>query len=269
MRQGGLVVFDFAEYPAGIMSVTGGPEYFGSLMRATQARVKLINAFSLCLHSSRSMNENLGTDTFQIRHRDLVHPGAESSEGMGGLGLQGFPPMVNGGYLRERHRHGVVPEISLSRAFETLDFVVQHESDKALDLVTLLNDAATLYGNHQFHSSLITAWTLCETILQHKWSSYIEAQAHSEVKSVRRQKLTGRDFTASVVSEVLELAGAINKDTLTALDKARKARNAWMHSIKSPVYGDASDCLVLAAAMLSENIGREVRVNVGLSATGF
>lgn len=266
-RRGGVVVFDFSGYPSALMTVNDGPEYFSALIAATQTRVKLINAFSLCLHSSRLINENLGTDGFQIDHQDLFHlSGDDVAAGMGGNGLSKLPTAVRGGFLRDFYRHGVLPKISLDLACETFDFLATHEKDKALDLAALLNSSLTAFGNHDFPSSLITAWTVCETLLQGHWMSYMTEKG---ANSSRRQKLAGRDFTASVVSEILELAQVIDSDTLGSLDRARKARNAWMHNIKAPDFQEARDGIEIAASMLSQTLGREIRVGAGVGATGL
>ncbi|CAL9311985.1 hypothetical protein SUDANB135_04868 [Streptomyces sp. SudanB135_2055] len=268
--RGNVVTFDFAEYPDALMGATEGPNHFSELISATQARVKVINAFSLCLHSARMEKENFSTDTFTIDHQDLFHlTGDDAWSGMGGQGLKRLPTMTDRGYLRDRYMHGAVPADSITLACETLDAVIASEYEKMLDLTSLLNGSITSFTNHEFSSSLITAWTVCETLLQHHWLTYLSHREGNPIASSRKQKLTGRDFTASVVSEALELAGIISLDTLTALDKARKARNAWMHSIKSPNHQDAREAIGLASQMLSEVLGRRLAVGVPLGATGL
>ncbi|MFJ5739086.1 hypothetical protein [Streptomyces microflavus] len=267
-RLGGVLVFDFSGRANAIMSVNGGPSYFPSLIEATDVRVKLINAFSLCLHSSRVIGENFGSPPFKIDHQDLFHlSGDDVREGVGGNGLQKLPAMVaGGGYLRDFHRHGVIPESSFDLTCETLDFLVTHNYEKALDLASLLNESLTSYANHEFASSLITSWAICETLLQHRWNVYVNREG---VTSARRKRLTGRDYTASIMSEVLELGGAITPETLISLDKARKARNSWMHSISQPDFKSAGECITLATSMLGETLGREIGTSLSLSATGF
>lgn len=269
-RKGGVIVFDFSGYPDALMRVSDGPEYFSDAIQATQTRVKVINAFSLCLHTARLENENFSIDTFRIDHQDLFHlTGEDVSSGMGGNGLRKLPTPLVGGYLRDYYKHGIIPKTSLDLACEVLESIISCEYDKSLDLASLLNDAATSFSNHEFASSLITAWTVCETLLQHHWTSYMKSRHGSTINSSRKQKLIGRDFTASVVSEVLELAEIIDPETLNALDKARKARNAWMHSIKSPSYEDARDAIGLAARMLGGVLGRNVRVELPLGVSGL
>ncbi|NEV90131.1 hypothetical protein GUR47_26255 [Streptomyces tendae] len=268
--QGNAVIFDFAGYPEALTQTTDGPNQFPKLIAATQSRVKVINAFSLCLHAARVELENFATDTFRLDHQDLFHlTGDDALSGMGGQGLRKLPTMTNGGYLRDYYKHGAVPKESIDLASSILDSIVSDGYEKSLDLTSLLNDSVTSFINHEFSSSLITAWTLCETVLQHHWLIYMTSRDGTSLNSSRRQKLTGRDFTASVVSEVLELAGVIDAETLSALDKARKARNAWMHSIKSPNYEDARDAIDLASRMLSGVLGREIRVIPPLGASGL
>lgn len=62
----------------------------------------------------------------------------------------------------------------------------------------------------------------------------------------RRKKLTGRDYTASVVIEVLELEGIISHDLYRELEIARKCRNKWMHEMASPKASEVKVCVSAA-----------------------
>ncbi|MFJ8566973.1 hypothetical protein [Streptomyces sp. NPDC093514] len=256
-HRGGAIMFDFSGFSEAGWSEEDGLNHISSLIEATQARVKIINAFSLSLHSARATSENLATDVFHIGPRSLFHIySGDVASGMGGDGLRYLPQPVAGGYIRDLYRHGVVRKSSLDLAVDTLNFIIGHECNNSLDLAGLLNDSLNSYRNHEFAPSLITAWTICETLLQRQWDSYIAARG---VKGrSRRDKLTGRDFTASIVSEVLNLAEVIDADSLASLDRVRKARNAWMHSIKNPTHGDAAAAIELAGSMFSSALGREI-----------
>jgi hypothetical protein len=58
----------------------------------------------------------------------------------------------------------------------------------------------------------------------------------------RRKKLTGRDYTASVMVEMLEVNGQIDHELYKLLETARKARNSWAHDMKSPTDSALRAC---------------------------
>ncbi len=70
------------------------------------------------------------------------------------------------------------------------------------------------------------------------------------VNAERRQKLTGRDFAASVISEILSLSGDIEPALYIKLNKARKDRNDWLHKLKEMDKESSTTSLNLAAEML-------------------
>ncbi|SHK56253.1 hypothetical protein [Actinacidiphila paucisporea] len=270
VRGGGVLVFEFAKISSALLAVDEGPRHFPSLLLATQTRVTTINAFALCLHSARAEKENMGSEGFRVDHRDLFQLGEDMRAGIGGMGLMAVPMVPGAGYMRSFTKLGCLPESTFGHACETLDHITSSPFGKALELTALINDALASLKNHDFSSSLITAWTVCETLLQQNWVEYMTAQGSpSGLSSARKQKLTGRDFTASVVSEILALADLIDAETLSRMDKVRKARNAWMHSVKPPPYEDAIAALELATAMLSNTLERPIHIAPSISASGL
>jgi hypothetical protein len=83
------------------------------------------------------------------------------------------------------------------------------------------------------------------------------------VNSKRKEKLSGRDFTASVISEVLELNGLITHELFLGIDKVRRARNAWLHSLGDVSDREASSAIRTAEKML-ESVGK-TRLSITIS----
>ena len=268
--KGGAFVFDFAKIQGALAeNDPTGSLHFSRLIGATQERVKLINSFALCLHSARIEKEEFASDGYRIDHRSLFHLNNDDvSSGLGGPGLMTLQPVPGLGFARDPYRMGAVPKASISAACELLDHLMASTFKKALELTVLINDSLASLKNHDFASSLITSWTVCETLLQHHWTQYFTTTGTSK-NSARRQKLLGRDFTASVVSEILELAGVLDGEILHKLDTARRARNSWMHSIKPPSYEDSIAALELSSEMLGNVVGRRVRVAPSVFAAVF
>lgn len=86
------------------------------------------------------------------------------------------------------------------------------------------------------------------------------------LNSKRRDKLRGRDFTASVILEILELAGELPHELFSKVDSIRKARNDWLHSL-----GDVSDSAAAMAVLSTQELMKHVsaiNVSVCLSRSG-
>ena len=53
------------------------------------------------------------------------------------------------------------------------------------------------------------------------------------INFTRMQKLTGRDFTASIVSEILSLNGLLPFEQYKLTVNVRQTRNDWLHKLSS------------------------------------
>jgi hypothetical protein len=123
-------------------------------------------------------------------------------------------------------------------------------------LVDLILHAFDLHEKTHFETSHTISWTITERCLNVLWNKYIDEQNAMRtvdkpfVNAERRQKLTGRDFAASVISEILSLSGDIEPALYIKLNKARKDRNDWLHKLKEMDKESSTTSLNLAAEML-------------------
>lgn len=123
--------------------------------------------------------------------------------------------------------------------------------------LALLHQASHQYVQHQFASAQLLAWTLTEQALHVMWRDFQLSvssgeNAVTEINKERRKTLEGRDYTVSVITQILSLSGRISDERLTSLDTARKARNKFVHDLK-PIDGEqAEQALTTAADILSE-----------------
>jgi|SRR5687767_2516672 hypothetical protein len=93
----------------------------------------------------------------------------------------------------------------------------------------------------------------------------LESGGHTKLTKERRKLLDGRDYSASVVSQILSICSEIDDDLLERLDKARKKRNAFAHSLERVSSDDAGNALRLAADMVTKIIGVRVTSQLSLS----
>lgn len=268
--RGAILSFDFKECPeANIVDDDSFPSgHFDALVAATQVRVRMINGFSYCLHVARITEENHGMVGFRVNHADLLQF-ADNGFGVSGPAVSRLPMLPGIGFSVAFGRGEIIPETTIDAAASLLDSIMLHDFGKALELITLANDALVSYKAHDFSAALVTAWTICEALLEHYWRTYIGDSSTQPVSRKRLDKLTGRDFTASVISEILELAQVIDPELLELLDRIRKGRNGWMHSIKSPDREMVADSLVLVTRMLEQTLGNDLPLNLSIGATGF
>ncbi|MEU0547880.1 hypothetical protein [Micromonospora sp. NPDC005979] len=182
----------------------------------------MAESFSFRLHSARFTHErNLGGTGFRVDPHRLLHLD-DNGIGMGG-DVRGMPPMIGGGFLSPVLRSGVVPEASLRTACQFLDQLIGGKNpSRGTSLAALMNDAVVSYNSHEFSSSLVSAWTICEALLQDRWEKHLADVASMVPLTAKRRKfLLGRDFTASIVIENLAIAGKYPLDLYEQIGVSR------------------------------------------------
>jgi hypothetical protein len=142
-----------------------------------------------------------------------------------------------------------------------------------LTVTDLLMRAAVLYQDSNFSVCLEMAWTATEHLVDRLWTSFIEANRSREVsgKTVpfinadRRTRLEGRDYSASVVIEILSLEDLIPWNLYGDLTRVRIARNKWLHSMQIVDSETASLAMWTAERMLAQVEGIELYIPLNSS----
>lgn len=123
--------------------------------------------------------------------------------------------------------------------------------------LALFQQSSYQYRIHQFPSAHLSAWSLSEQVLNAMWKKYQREasegpDARTAISKKRRELLNGRDYTASIITQVLSLAGRLSDERLDKLDQARRDRNAFAHSLVA-ISGDAAqNAITVASEMLSD-----------------
>jgi hypothetical protein len=144
------------------------------------------------------------------------------------------------------------PVARIEAAVTTTDVATVEAGDRAL-LAEMVLHAFALHSSGQLESSLVTAWIVAERCLNEIWDQYIKRQSDRSVTKMsrdRRDKLHGTAFTASVVSEILSLAGELSQEDYESMSAVRKKRNDWVHNLTTIESDDAAAAIVVAQAML-------------------
>lgn len=110
-------------------------------------------------------------------------------------------------------------------------------------------------GNYE--TSLVLAWFITEAAISSLWKSHIESQnrdllnGRKRISSKRKDFLAGRDFSASIVSNMLELSGVLDHGLFEDIDLVRGYRNKIVHSCEfTPGPGEAQLAMKTAQAMI-------------------
>jgi hypothetical protein len=159
---------------------------------------------------------------------------------------------------------------------ETLDHAVSVMTacdrlfgEKGLRPLALIQVACHHYVLHQFETAHLLAWSVIEQQLHLLWARYLDElsvgeNARTVINRKRRDLLTGRDYTASMVSQMLSLAGKIDDNLLDALNQARDKRNKFVHGLTQVSADDAGKAIRTATQFLSQILGIEITSQLGL-----
>jgi hypothetical protein len=129
-------------------------------------------------------------------------------------------------------------------------------------------------GNYE--TSVILAWFVTEASISSLWESHIESQnidllnGRKRINRARRDFLTGRDFPASIVSNMLELSGVLDNALFEDIDLVRGYRNKIVHARKfAPGPSEAQLAMKTAQAMIERLWGIRFTLNLGYSVHGL
>lgn len=102
-------------------------------------------------------------------------------------------------------------------------------NNEMMKLLATLNRGIVAIRGASFDVALISFWTVIESIMKDLWSRLLIEKG---VSRDRRKFLIGRDITASILSESLNLHGIIGTELYNNISESRKARNKLMHELK-------------------------------------
>jgi len=262
----GLFAFDFSRWAPYLAEHLALGTGFDSLANRVLRRTALMNAHLACLY----------TALVRVQHHHVdpmcVTPGSMFPMRSLEAGAQGIPnPLL--GYLVSARYESTYPtgylvagdvRIALRTLIETptveesfrlLTEILNHpSSDRALELAGLLVRSAAALFDHDYNLGLITAWAVIESLLQELWEGYIEDNRHREIEDAqvsfinagRKERLTGRDITASLKAEMLSLLDRLPFELYGKLSSVRVARNKWIHDLE-PVPASTSEMAMQVA----------------------
>jgi hypothetical protein len=143
-----------------------------------------------------------------------------------------------------------------------------HQFAQAFPTTALVNALAAFakalgeYKAGNYETSIVLAWFVTETAIVHFWNVHLDSMnaelegGRKRINAERRKFLTGRDFTISIVSNLLELWGVFPHTLFSEIDDVRGFRNAVVHRKDfSPTGQNALLAIRLARAMIERRWG--------------
>ena len=255
-----LFLFDFRNWAEGsAASMSDSLENWENLVFA---RMRFLNLFLACFYTSVYRHQKRVIPKMFVDYATYVaadSPDPESSS----LHTDGrqFDTVqaIYDSHRRSKVTCDVVKESVLPVAAEMTENAIAHGSRESATLAELLLHSFHLYENGKYEASHIAGWTITERCLNDQWQAWLSQldEQHSEqldpdrfINADRKKKLTGPDFTASIISECLSLAGLLPFEAYKHTCRVRQARNRWLHKLQAIDRTAAADSIVLAQNLL-------------------
>ncbi|TXN41422.1 hypothetical protein FV232_24730 [Methylobacterium sp. WL30] len=268
VQRDGLFAFDFTDFLPATYTIIPGyihpeaphrvpKEHTAAEQQAENIaifRAQIMNAHQACLTTAEALVRQRSAamgfpvnawNTFKSISLDAVPPYYDDTEDERAVARN----VYNNSYeiRREHDMSRRLLELDVvAKSFDLLDQVIA-SSPTAVAMVEGAYMAASRSVEKRFGESVVLGWTVCEQLVSVAWQRLLDSKKstneHNIMTGKRIDKLTGRDYTASVMTEVLELSGVLSADVYNYLEKGRKARNAWAHSMQTPNDTDVNACI--------------------------
>lgn len=127
-----------------------------------------------------------------------------------------------------------IPLNVFQKCFQDISLVIHN--GEAIQMLSIINSALSEYQNLNFRQALIQAWFVIEYYINKKWVDYLYSKQikinenKNRIDSKRRDFLTGRYMTSSIISNILELNDLIDHDIIEKINIVRGKRNFAVHN---------------------------------------
>lgn len=218
-----------------------------TLIEVWSQYLKLANVFFLLLDMACLKNEKISFFRYQeITRRDVLRlcydDGKFHSASAGGAstlhGLHARSPSTYqpGLPFSADPRIGFAIVLSRPTIDEALGNFSRVSADHdLLDRVSILAKAVAEYKIGNLSTSIVLCWFVLERLVNEKYERFLESKRSSGSSLIDKERmkfLTGRDFTAAIVSNFLELIGVISSHELVSIDTIRRFRNDVAHDLQ-------------------------------------
>jgi len=155
----------------------------------------------------------------------------------------------------------------VEHSFKLLDQILSLEDAALIQWIEAAYIAACRYAEKRFGETVVLAWSVCEQLLSLAWDTLQnDIKVGNRMIPKRKKKLEGRDYTASVIIELLEMNNRLDHNLYKLLEDVRKSRNDWAHRMRVPEENDAIKA-VRAVEGLFWNV-KKIRLSLSFGGRG-
>jgi hypothetical protein len=248
-----------------------------------------LNAFYLLLDSATiEISKVCYFNLHEITNRDAFRVHYEGGKCIGeNIAMESIASVFQMGRYLSSYRSSVPiqndPKITMRHVI-TLD-VIQYAVAEFTKVIatsglekTLSSFAKSLseYKVGNYETSIILSWFITEAALSQLWKNHIDILntdflgGRKRINRDRKDFLTGRDFTISMILNLLELWGALPHAQFQDIDAVRGFRNKIVHNHNfAPGMKEAQLALNTAKAMVDRIWGLRFTPSLGYSVTGL
>jgi hypothetical protein len=224
--------------------------------------VRLMNAHLACLHTvSRYPFKPTAVTPSRVIGVRLVDGRFESGrERTTGIELyMAREQLLDWTDWRIQRGVGAIGVDEIARSVELLAQLLRRpHPETTLLRAELLFRSVAAYQDHDHPTALVHAWAAAEGLLGDLLAAYLdecEERASREQPGVfinrdRRDFLLGSEMTSRHTAEILSLADRLPPALYSAVRAAAKARNNWLHKLKSVTSSDAAGAITTAQRLI-------------------
>ena len=265
-RRDGIAIFEFdqvAEFAGGsvdpfVVDDTGNTPKAAELqMRAREAlqekRFRYMNACLTCFHVAANVSNK------------ITAPSSRSSYIWARFEHGSWALMDNGAGLIKPLPFALNVHVDkLQECATAFKRIEGDDFDDSLNTLDLLYRASFNLNHHEYQTVLVIGWAVIEACQELLWKrmvagGYKRFNPSSEITGKRKKLLlTDRNFTASIKGQILALVGEYQDSELELIDRVRKKRNDFMHSLDSVTEHDAFEAMWACGIVASKSLGLKV-----------
>ena len=168
----------------------------------------------------------------------------------------------------------VVLKSTLDKLVGNFDLIYRNK--RLISLFSQLIKSIGEFKIANFDTALIISWFVIESILQDKWTSWINSKNISginpkRINAERKGKLEGRDYPLSVKLNILELNDLLPNEIFQNLDRIRGYRNKIVHrdSKFKCSLENAKEAINATNDLIIQHFNFKITLNLGLSISGI
>lgn len=161
----------------------------------------------------------------------------------------------------------------IERSLDQLDEILTRDDPRLVEIIEAFYVASIRGGETRLGEALTIAWAACEQILSIAWKRLLDVAGtkpeNPPMNKGRRAKFNGRDYTASVIIEILALNEQLDSKLYSKLESARKARNRWAHDMAPPTSIEVHAALSSLEQLLNQVLDVQLRLQHGAETGAF